>query len=35
LGSASIGAAVVIGASLIALGGAAGLRRRRQIQPAG
>ena len=33
-GSAGIGAAVVIGAFLIALGGAAGLRRRRQIQPA-
>jgi hypothetical protein len=33
-GSAGIGAAVVVGACLIALGGAAGLRRRRQIQPA-
>jgi hypothetical protein len=33
-GSAGIGAAAVIGAFLIALGGAAGLRRRRQIQPA-
>ena len=33
-GSAGIGAAVVIGAFLIALGGAAGLRRRRQMQPA-
>jgi hypothetical protein len=33
-GSAGIGAAVVVGAFLIALGGAAGLRRRRQIQPA-
>jgi hypothetical protein len=33
-GSAGIGAAVVFGAFLIALGGAAGLRRRRQIQPA-
>ena len=33
-GSAGIGAAVVIGAFLIALGGAAGLRRRRQIQTA-
>jgi hypothetical protein len=32
-GSAGIGAAAVIGAFLIALGGAAGLRRRRQIQP--
>ena len=32
-GSAGIGA-VAIGAFLIALGGAAGLRRRRQIQPA-
>ena len=34
-GSAGIGAAVVLGAFMIALGGAAGLRRRRQIQPAG
>ena len=34
-GSAGIGAAVVLGAFLIALGGTAGLRRRRQIQPAG
>ncbi len=33
-GSAGIGAALVIGAFLIALGGAAGLRRRRQIQTA-
>jgi hypothetical protein len=33
-GSAAIGAAVAIGASLIALGGAAGLRRRHQMQPA-
>jgi hypothetical protein len=33
-GSAGIGAAVVICASLIALGAAAGLRRRRPIQPA-
>jgi hypothetical protein len=33
-GSAGIGAAVAMGAFLIALGGAAGLRRRRQIQPA-
>jgi hypothetical protein len=33
-GSAGIGGAVVVGAFLIALGGAAGLRRRRQIQPA-
>ena len=33
-GSAGIGAAVVVGAFLIALGGAAGLRRRRPIQPA-
>jgi hypothetical protein len=33
-GSAGIGAAAVIGAFLIALGGAAGLRRRRQMQPA-
>jgi hypothetical protein len=33
-GSAGIGAAVVVGAFLIALGGAAGLRRRRQMQPA-
>jgi hypothetical protein len=33
-GSAGIGAAVVIGAFLIALGGTAGFRRRRQIQPA-
>ena len=33
-GSAGIGAAVAIGAFLIALGGVAGLRRRRQIQPA-
>jgi hypothetical protein len=33
-GSAGLGAAGAIGASLIALGGAAGLRRRRQIQPA-
>ena len=33
-GSAGIGAATVVGAFLIALGGAAGLRRRRQIQPA-
>ena len=33
-GSAGIGAAVVIGAFLIVLGGTAGLRRRRQIQPA-
>jgi hypothetical protein len=33
-GSAGIGAAAVIGAFLIALGGAAELRRRRQIQPA-
>jgi hypothetical protein len=33
-GSAGIGGAVVVGALLIALGGAAGLRRRRQIQPA-
>jgi hypothetical protein len=32
-GSAGIGAAAVIGAFLIALGGAAELRRRRQIQP--
>jgi hypothetical protein len=33
-GSAGIGAAVVAGAFLIALGGAAGLRRRGQVQPA-
>jgi hypothetical protein len=33
-GSAGIGAAAVIGALLIALGAAAGLRRRRQIQSA-
>jgi hypothetical protein len=33
-GSAGIGAVTVVGAFLIALGGAAGLRRRRQIQPA-
>jgi hypothetical protein len=33
-GSAGIGSAVAIGASMIALGAAAGLRRRRQIQPA-
>jgi hypothetical protein len=33
-GSAGIGAALVTGAFLIALGGAAGLRRRRQIQSA-
>ena len=33
-GSAGIGAAVVVGAFLIALGGAAGLRRRRHRQPA-
>jgi hypothetical protein len=33
-GSAGIGAAVVIGAFLIALGAAAALRRRRHIQPA-
>ena len=33
-GSAGIGAAVVVGAFLIALGGAAGLRRRGQMQPA-
>ena len=33
-GSAAIGAAVVAGAFLIALGGAAGLRRRGQMQPA-
>lgn len=33
-GSAGIGAAVVVGAFLIALGGAAGFRRRRQMQPA-
>ena len=33
-GSAGIGAAVVAGAFLIALGGAAGLRRRGQMQPA-
>jgi hypothetical protein len=33
-GSAAIGAATIVGAFLIALGGAAGLRRRRQIQPA-
>jgi hypothetical protein len=33
-GSAGIGAAVVVGAFLIALGGAAGLRRRRQMQRA-
>ena len=33
-GSAGIGAAVVVGAFLSALGGAAGLRRRRPIQPA-
>jgi hypothetical protein len=33
-GSARIGAAVAIGAFLITLGGAAVLRRRRQIQPA-
>jgi hypothetical protein len=32
-GSAAIGAAAVVGAFLIALGGAAVLRRRRQIQP--
>ena len=32
-GSAGIGAAAVIGAFLMALGAAAGLRRRRQIQP--
>jgi hypothetical protein len=32
--SAGIGAAVAMGAFLIAFGGAAGLRRRRQIQPA-
>ena len=34
LGSAGMGAAVVGGAFVIALGGAAGLRRRRPIQPA-
>jgi hypothetical protein len=34
LGSAGIGAAVAIGAFLIALGGAAGLRRARQVQSA-
>ena len=33
-GSAGIGAAVVAGAFLIALGAAAGLRRRGQMQPA-
>jgi hypothetical protein len=33
-GSAGIGAAVVVGAFLLALGGAAGLRRGRQSQPA-
>jgi hypothetical protein len=33
-GSAGIGAAVIVGAFLIALGGAAGLRRRRHTQPA-
>ena len=33
-GSAGIGAAVLSGAFLIALGAAAGLRRRRQMQPA-
>jgi hypothetical protein len=33
-GSAGIGAATIVGAFLIALGGAAGLRRRRHIQPA-
>jgi hypothetical protein len=33
-GSAGIGAAAVIGAFLMALGAAVGLRRRRQIQPA-
>jgi hypothetical protein len=33
-GSAGIGAAVIVGAFLIALGAAAGLRRRRPIQPA-
>jgi hypothetical protein len=33
-GSAGIGAAVVAGALLIGLAGAAELRRRRQIQPA-
>jgi hypothetical protein len=33
-GSAAIGAGVIVGALLIGLGGAAELRRRRQIQPA-
>jgi hypothetical protein len=33
-GSAGIGAATIVGAFLIALGGAAGLRRRRHTQPA-
>jgi hypothetical protein len=33
-GSAAIGAAVIVGALLIGLGGAAELRRRRHIQPA-
>jgi hypothetical protein len=33
-GSAGIGAAAVVGAFLIAFGGVAGLRRRRQIHPA-
>jgi hypothetical protein len=33
-GSAAIGAAVIVGALLVGLGGAAELRRRRQIQPA-
>ena len=33
-GSAGVGAAAVIGAFLMALGAAAGLRRWRQIQPA-
>jgi hypothetical protein len=33
-GSAAIGAAVIVGALLIGLGGTAELRRRRQIQPA-
>ena len=33
-GSAGIGAAVIVGALLIGLGGAAEARRRRQIQPA-
>jgi hypothetical protein len=33
-GSAGIGASVAIGASLVGLGGVAGLRRRRQIQAA-